>query len=208
MKTLWRLFFSNLSIKLVSVFLAALVYAHVATNREQDLTYKVPLRVKNLADTLSIMSPVPAAAQVTFRGRGRDIYLALLRGARMELDLGTAGPGWRRHLASGRDVSIPAGLEVLVTDVASPETLEVQLDRHAERRVPVRVMAATGVVPGGRALPESVSVDGPAALVNHTEWIQTEIAPAGATGELMLNLKPASTYLHVTPRQVRARIAK
>lgn len=208
MKTLVRLFFSNLSIKLVSIFLALLVYAHVATYREQDLSYKVPLRVKNLADTLAIMSPVPAEAQVTFRGRGRDIYLALLRGARMDLDLGTAGPGRRRHLASGRDVNIPVGLDVRVTDVTSPETLEVQIDRHAERKVPVRVMAALGPLPGATATPDSVSVDGPATLVEQTAWVQTETARPGQAGEMVLNLNPGSTYLHVTPRQVRARITK
>lgn len=208
MNTVGRLFFSNLTIKMVSVFLALLVYAHVALDRDYELTRKVPLKLVSLADTLSLMSAVPAEAQVSFRGKGREIYLAILRGARAEIDLADAEPGWRRHLMSARDVKLPVGSTIVATEVISPETLAVQIDRLGSRRLPVRVMGAVGVLPEAKSTPDSVRLDGPEALVSEAAFVATEPVRPGSSGEAVLTLRPASVYLNVTPRQVRVRISK
>ena len=203
--------FGNMGIKLVSAFLALVVYVHVATDREQELNFQVPMRVANLADSLVVMSRVPAEARVSFRGKGREIYMALLRGVRVECDLSQARPGLLRHMLSARDVKLPVGLSVTATDVTQPETLSLQLDRRSLRRVPVRVRLDAPDTPlRAAAEPASVSVDGPAAAVDALESISTEpVARAGIKpGEdTWLTLRPTSTYLNVNPRQVRVRFA-
>ena len=209
MRTFFRAVFGNLAIKLVSLFLALIVYVHVATDREQELNFTVPLRVVSLPDSLAVLSSIPQQARVSFRGKGREIYMALLRGTSVECDLSKAGPGLLRHLLSPRDVKLPVGVTVNVADVTAPETLSLQLDRRLLRRVPVQVVVSPpDTALSASAEPESVNVDGPASLVEGLDLLPTE-AVARATvkpgADMVLTLKPGSTYLNVTPRQVRAR---
>ncbi|HVP38044.1 MAG TPA: hypothetical protein VMS93_02555 [Candidatus Saccharimonadales bacterium] len=201
--------FSNWGVKLMALVLAVLVFAHVATDREQDLNFRVPLRLVNLSDTVIALGRVPEDAMVSFRGKGRDIYLSLLRGTWVQCDLAQVGPGTLRHLLSPRDVKLPVGLNVTASRVAEPETLALQLDRRLHLRLPVRVVAepadSTLVA---RAEPESVSVDGPASVLARMAWVPAAaVRPrhpsAGASGVVPLN--PGSPYVVVTPPQVRVR---
>ena len=211
MRILLAWMFRNLGIKLIALMLALIIYVHVATDRDQELNFKVPLRLVGLSDTLSLMSPVPKEVLVGFRGKGREIYMALFRGSRAELDLSDAGPGTVRHMFSPRDVKLPVGLNVSVADVVSPETLVVQVDHRIQRRLPVRVIVAAGSPERRlRTEPDSVSVDGPEAILAPLEWVPTEPFPAGGDAdhkERLAAVRPASPYLSVSPRQVRVRPA-
>jgi hypothetical protein len=202
--------FGNLGIKITSLLLAAVVFAHVATDRDQELNFRVPLRLVNLSDSLVAMGGVPDAALVSFRGKGREIYLSLLRGTWVQCDLAQAGPGSVRHLLSPRDVKLPVGVGVTVSRVAEPETLALQLDRRQRLRLPVRVVmgeALPGVV--ARSDPESVNVDGPASLLARMSYVPTEpFRPhrgvAGAEGTAAV--RAGSNYLVVSPPQVRVKL--
>jgi hypothetical protein len=204
--------FGNLGIKLTSLLLAALVFAHVATDREQELTFRVPLRLVNLSDTLVAMGGVPDEAVVSFRGKGREIYLALLRGTWVQCDLAAVGPGQLRHMLSPRDVKLPVGLSVSASRVAEPETLALQMDRRQRLRLPVRVVMGSALAAlAGRAEPESVNVDGPASILARMAWVATEpFTPkreiVGAEGTVAL--RPGSAYLFVSPPQVRVKLIK
>ena len=210
MRSLLGWLFGNLGIKLTSLLLAVLVFAHVATDREQELNFRVPLRLVNLSDSLVAMGSVPQEALVSFRGKGRDVYLSLLRGTWVQCDLAEAGPGSLRHLVSPRDVKLPPGINVVVSRVAEPETLALELDRRQRERLPVRVvLGVPNTTLVGRAAPESVDVDGPASLLSRMAWVPTEPftprnAAAGAEGTVAL--RPGSPYLLVSPPQVRVKL--
>ncbi|MBI5836038.1 MAG: hypothetical protein HZB25_02225 [Candidatus Eisenbacteria bacterium] len=210
MMALLRWLFGNLGIKMMSLLLAMLVFLHVATDREQELKFRVPLRLVNLSDSLVAMGRVPGDALVSFRGRGRDIYLALLRGTWVQVDLAEAGPGSVRHLLSPRDVQLPPGITVSAAQVAEPETLALQMDRRQRARLPVRVVTESrNPALACRAEPESVNVDGPASLLARMSWVPTEPfhprrEAAGSEGTVAL--RPGSPYLNVSPPQVRAKV--
>jgi hypothetical protein len=210
MSALLKWLFGNLGIKFTSLLLAALVFAHVATDRDQELNFRVPLRLVNLSDSLVAMGRVPEEALVSFRGKGREIYLSLLRGTWVQCDLGQAGPGSVRHLLSPRDVKLPVGVTVGISRVAEPETLALQLDRRQRLRLPVRVvMGSANPALSGRADPESVNVDGPASVLARMSWVPTEpFRPRreAAGIEATLALRPGSPYLVVSPPQVRAKL--
>ncbi len=204
-----RLLFDDLGIKLVSLLVAVLVYLHVSTDREQALSMRLPLGLRDLSDSLMVTSVQPGHARVRLEGRGRDIYVAVLQGARVEYSLKDAGPGKLHHVLTPHDVQIPGGLGVRASEVLEPETLEVHLERRSHRRLPVRVVAsAGGAALDVRATPDSVDVEGPQSLMRAMEAVETAPVAHGAGGpgkEIRVDLRSPSNLVHLNPGQVRVR---
>jgi hypothetical protein len=152
---------------------------------------------------------------------------ALVAGTRQELLKLTGRPlVITRPIASGSpdtvvvdirpsDVSIPAGIGIVVRDV-EPRSLTLRFERTSSRRVAVRsavrISADTLVprfdVPTIRLEPESVQVIGPRQRVSEVEYVTTVRAFIMATDSLphLVDIDTARLGVRVKPAQVKVQL--
>ncbi len=180
MNALGRVFRENLGIKLAAIVLALLVYFHVRTEREDELTFRVPVVLKGLPDSLTWTGEIPKDINVVLSGKLKNLLKLRLAPMHVAVDVSKAGPGrFQRTLSSG-DVPVPAGSNLLVTHFAGPERLDILIERKMSK--PVRVLPQVlGRPPHGyvmtgpaTASPESTTVTGPASVVSLTDSLYTE----------------------------------
>ena len=113
------------------------------------------------------------------------------------------------------DVSIPAGVGIVVRDV-EPRSLTLRFERTSSRRVAVRsavrISADTLVprfdVPTVRLEPESVQVIGPRQRVSEVEYVTTVRAFIMATDSLphLVDIDTARLGVRVKPAQVKVQL--
>lgn len=113
------------------------------------------------------------------------------------------------------DVSIPAGIGIVVRDV-EPRSLTLRFERTSSRRVAVRsavrISADTTVprfdVPTVRLEPESVQVIGPRQRVSEVEYVTTVRAFIMATDSLphLVDIDTARLGVRVKPAQVKVQL--
>jgi YbbR domain-containing protein len=174
------LFRDNPGIKIAAIVLALLVYFHVRTEREDELTYRVPVVLKGLPDSLTWTGDVPEEVTVTVSGRLKNLIRLRLSSMHITVDVSQAGPGrFQRTLSSG-DVPIPAGSNLLITHFAGPEGMDILIERKMSKRVLV-VPVVSGRPPSGfvltglpTAAPDSSTVTGPSSIVSLTDSLYTE----------------------------------
>ena len=161
----------NLGIKLVALLLALLVYLNVYTDRPATLIVSFPIQIAELADTLSLLGPVPSAVQAELRGTGKQLIRMRLTEPPVRLSLAGVGLGRYERALTSADLPLPADVEIQVERLVSPRTVELQVDRKRARRVPVAArvegMPAGGVVWTGElaADPPMVEVTGPESQI-------------------------------------------
>lgn len=225
---MWRrirgLVFDNFGLKVASVLLALLLYAHVVTDQEREQVVQIPIAAVGLADTLTSVGKMPPRVAVKVRGKWKDLIRLNLTRPFLSVDLATAKPGEFQTTITSDDISkraIPPELSrlVSVTEVLEPRTVDLTIEPKATRSLPVRARIV-GTPAEGYALdqvpdvdPDSVRVMGPARLVQEIDTVYT--VAVDITGErekiqrqVPLDLGP--TGLAVEPRRflVTIRLAR
>lgn len=176
--------FRNLSLKVVSVVLAALLWLIVSGERTVERALRIPLEFVNLPAQLELVGDAPAVVDVRVRGSSG----ALSRVANGELvavlDLRTARSGQRLFHLTGDDVMTPFGIEVVQI---TPSSVPIVFESIARKSVPVLAGIEGEPRPGYAAgvasvVPATVEVVGPASAVARlTEAITEPVSVAGAT---------------------------
>lgn len=176
--------FENLGLKLASLLLALLLYAHVVTDQERESVVQIPIAAVGLADTLTSVGELPPRVAVKVRGKWKDLIRLGLTRPFLSIDLATAKPGMFRTAITADDISrraIPPELSrlVSVTEVLDPRSVDLAIEPKATRRLPVRARIV-GTPASGYVLdqdpdvqPESVTVMGPARLVQGIDTLYT-----------------------------------
>lgn len=176
--------FENLGLKLASVLLALLVYAHVVTEQEREAVVQIPIAAVGLADTLTGVGQLPPRVAVKVRGKWKDLIRLSLTRPFLSIDLATAKPGMFQTSITADDISrraIPPELARLisVTEVLEPRTVDLAIEPKVTRSLPVRArivgVPAEGYLlePDPEVDPESVRVMGPARLVQRIDTLYT-----------------------------------
>jgi YbbR domain-containing protein len=185
---MWRrirgLVFDNFGLKVASVLLALLLYAHVVTDQERELVVQIPIAAVGLADTLTSVGKMPPRVAVKVRGKWKDLIRLNLTRPFLSVDLATAKPGEFQTTITSEDISkraIPPELSrlVSVTEVLEPRTVDLTIEPKATRSLPVRARIV-GTPAEGYVLdkvpdvePDSVRVMGPARLVQEIDTVYT-----------------------------------
>ena len=171
--------FRNTGAKILCLLVALLSWTKVASDADVERSVAVDLEIVGLADTLAVAeSRIPSTADLSVRSSRLQLLMADVFGrdfGHLELDLDRAGPGRHRITLSRSDAKVNATpLKVL-----SPQWVDLQVQRRAERAVPVRLRTA-GSIPEGYAAvgrpeltPEIVNVSGPEDVVAGIEAIDT-----------------------------------
>ena len=177
--------FKNLGLKVLAVGLATLLWLTVLGEHVVERSLRVPLEFQNIPSKLEILGDTPTAVDV--RVRGTSGLLSRLQPGEVVavLDLLGARPGSRLFHLRTEQVRAPFGVEV--TQVV-PSTLALDLERSAEREVPV-VPAVDGTPAPGfvvgevSAVPPMVKVVGPESRLKQLRQATTEpVSVDGATG--------------------------
>jgi hypothetical protein len=144
----WR---RNLGLKVLSVALAALLWSFVHGAKIVERELVLPLRCINLADSLALAAPPPAAARVLLSGAAQDFVLRrLYPGAELRVDLSRARPPLVRINPTATEVAMGGSSRLTVVRILEPSVIDVAVDRRAGRRVRVRVTVAGQPAPGWR----------------------------------------------------------
>jgi YbbR domain-containing protein len=216
--------FENLGLKLASLLLAFLLYAHVVTDQERESVIQIPVAAAGLADTLVSSGELPPRIAVKVRGKWKDLIRLGLTRPFLSIDLAAAGPGPFRTSITAEDIArraIPPELSrlVSVTEVLDPRSVDLRIEPKATRVLPVRVRIvgrpAAGYAVDGDPIvePDSVRVMGPQGAVEEIESAST--VAVDITGErekiqrrVALGLPPALVNLGTQRCLVTIRLAK
>jgi hypothetical protein len=136
-KRIVKILLGNPGLKLLALFISALVWFHAATERDYLTEKKVRLEYVGLSDSLFILNELPENFQVKVSGRGKAlINMSLFARPKAVVDLSELDPG-RNSMEFDRSVlNIPAGLRVEVEDI-QPEEIEFLVDKLSRRTVRV-----------------------------------------------------------------------
>ena len=206
----------NLGLKLASLLLALLLYAHVVTDQQRESRLTIPLALTGLSDSLALSGKIPSKVTVDVRGKWKDLIRLGLIGRQLTVDLAGVAPGRFQKTLSADDVrerGIPAELAkaVDVTDVIDPRTVDVQIEPKRRRSVPLLARLVGSPAPGYEVVgdpevdPESALVAGPASLVQNLDTLRTlpvDIAGERERIQRQVQLDTGVSPIVVQPRRV------
>lgn len=166
----------NAGLKIVSVFLALLLWFVVGSEQPAERGLRVPLELRNLPPGIEVLElPVES---VDARVRGASGALSRLSPGDLvaTIDLQSARPGLRLFPITPEQVRVPFGVEVAQV---IPTTLALRFETSASRTLPVAPSVIGDVAPGyviSRVTsdPAAVDVVGPLSLINGMSEVLTE----------------------------------
>ena len=181
------LLFDNLGLKFVALLLAVLVYLNVYTDRPATMIVSFPIRVTDLADSMSLSGPAPAAVQAELRGTLKQLIRLRVTEPPVKVSLAGVGVGRYERALGPEDLPLPQGVELQIDRMVSPRTLELQVDRRMRRELPV-AGRVEGVPAGGilwdgsfEVRPGRVTVSGPEAALQSLDTVR--VAPVSIAGK-------------------------
>lgn len=214
----------NIGLKLASLFLALLLYAHVVTDQPREPTVQIPVTLMGLPDSLAVTGKLPEHVSVKIRGKWKDLIRLGLTSPYLPVDMANARVGSFQTTITADDVlerAIPPELSksLDVTEVYDPRTIDVQVEPRVTKRVRVvPFLVGTprpGLVLAGppEAMPDSVIVQGAASIVAALDSVSTlpvDITEEREKIQRQVDIDPGAVPLTVEPRRcvVTARLTK
>ncbi|MEO5619117.1 MAG: hypothetical protein ABIS67_15210 [Candidatus Eisenbacteria bacterium] len=175
MNVLRALLFDNLVIKLIALVLAMLVYLNAYSNRPTTMVLSFPIEVHGMPDTLSLAGPPPEAVQAELRGTGKQLIRLRLTEPRLRVSMAGVPAGSFERAVADNDLPLGATSGLTVERLIGPRTLRFELDRRAEKFVPLAARVngapAAGTRWNGEVLivPSTVRISGPARAVDELD---------------------------------------
>ncbi|MDH4164367.1 MAG: CdaR family protein [Nitrospirota bacterium] len=191
-----RLFLENWQTKLISLVLSVTLWFYVTSKGKTEISFTVPLELRNIPQGLAVVGDVPATLEVRVQGQER-----LLRDGNVgrkiagTLDLSQAREGENTLRLSPDDIRRPSGMSV--THLA-PYDIRVSLERLIKRSVRLRPVF-TGEPAGNLRVvsfsvtPPRITVEGPVRAMKGLTALPTlPIDVSGLSGRT--TVKPRIDY--------------
>jgi len=168
--------FRNLSLKVVSVVLAALLWLIVSGERTVERALRIPLEFTNIPAQLELVGEPPTVVDVRVRGASGTLGRLSAGDMAAVLDVRTPRPGQRLYHLTGSEVRAPFGVDVVQV---SPSTIALFFERSSAKTVAVQPVlegqpAEGYVVDKVTADPARVEVVGPASALKELMYAVTE----------------------------------
>jgi hypothetical protein len=164
-RNLYQAFTENIGIKIVSVLFAVLLWLYVTAQIGERQTFKVPLDLVNIPESLAVVTGAPKEISVTVRGpRSEIMKLRFLSRIRGTVDLGGAKRGRVVVPLSAAILNLPAGFPSGDASIESPKSLTLDVERIVSAYVPVTPVFR-GAVPQEMILVGQPIVSPPVVLV-------------------------------------------
>lgn len=181
--------FENLGLKLLSVALASIVFAHVVTEKEREVDLVVPLRLANVPAGMTYLGEPPRELQIRARGTGKQLLWLRLFKVEARVNASDAIVGRYQRAFSPADITLPPASGVKVVEVLEPRSFSLDFDTVASRRVKVFAtvvgIPASGYAVAGSPLvrPDSVWVTGARQLVEKMDLLRTSSVDIASSRE-------------------------
>ena len=169
----------NLSLRLLSVFLAFTVWFVVSAPRREPVSeraFAAPVSIVRMPRDLVITTPVPDTVSVRLRGRVSDLRSLSSQNLEVTLDVSWVTPGDAVITLSPQAMSVPPQI-----DVVSMEPMKLRFHVEALRQtvVPIRPFLIGQPPPGYVAgdptlVPDHALVSGPASQIRNVTEVATE----------------------------------
>jgi len=207
---------NNWQLKIVSLFLAVMLWMAVANQASSEIGLEVPLEYHNIPPQLEITGDMTNTVQVRLRGASNVIKDINAKDVSTTIDLSKMARGEKIVPLSPQNVQAPFGAEVIRVN---PSSVRFNLERTITRTVPV-VPTITGQPADGFEVgkvlvsPSAVDVEGPESRVNTLTSITTtpiRIDRKQSRVEQMADLElpdPQIRLQHPAPVDVRIEIRK
>jgi YbbR domain-containing protein len=177
----WKSLTANLGAKIISLFFAVFLWLVVTAQLEESQSFRVPLALVNIPDSLTIIHEIPGHVAVTIRGaRFNFIKLRLFSRLRASVDLSMAKRGRMNIPLSSAILNLSEDIDPRNVTVDGPNVLNLNFERVVSRSVPVKV-AYRGEIPkdiiitgSPVIIPERVKVRGAASIVTGIMLLTTE----------------------------------
>lgn len=198
---LQRWVFHNISLKLIALVSAVLLWSAVSREPMIEVGYNVPIEFHQVPEDLEITTEVVPQAQVRLRGLSRRVRELSAADVHAIIDLGNIRPGERTFDLTSSQVRVPYGVEVVQI---IPAHIRLTFDRRGTKVVPVRPRV-TGNFPTGFGIsgitpePKEIVIVGPERRVAAVEAALTD--PIDATG--VVGHATFTTNAYVTDPLVR-----
>lgn len=193
----------NLGLKIVGLFLALLLWLHVATNRDYETSITYDFRYTGLPDSLVLGSAPPERTTVLAQGSGKQLLRLIWQERVWAIGLQDAQPGSLRvPLSPGQAPSYGIdGLQFLALEGESE--LRLVIDSVAERNVPIIsdciIEPASEFMRTGPDVwtPARATVRGPAGVVAGIDAVYSEhVELSGLTAPLEREFAIATPALY------------
>ena len=165
----------NWYLKLISLGLAVMLWALVATETSSEVGLEVPLEYRNIPPQLEITGDTTNAVQVRLRGSSNVIRAISAKDVSTTIDLSKMRPGDRIVPLSPQNVQAPFGAEVIRVN---PSSVRFNLERTMTKTIPV-IATVLGQPSDGFEVgmvtiqPNRVEVEGPESRIMTLESIAT-----------------------------------
>jgi YbbR domain-containing protein len=184
--------FENLTLKLVAIILAVMIWFLVVGEKRSEVRYTVPIEFRNLAEQLELVQQSVTQVEVTVRGFSSVVKRLTVGDIDVHIDLNTVKEGTNSFVLSSGDITVPIGTTVIQV---SPSDVSIVVDSRANKLIPIKPV--TRGVPGDGYIlgdvtvePGGVTVTGAQTLLKATSKIETEaIAVDNMTEDIVKKVK-------------------
>jgi YbbR domain-containing protein len=196
-----RYVLKNLGLKILSLFLAVLLWWAFAHEPTIEIPMSVPVEFHHTPQGLVITSESAFQVQITLQGPERTLREMSPSQVHAVIDLQGATPGERTFDISPGQIHVPRDVEVVQI---VPSQFHISFDHNVSRNVAVRPRVIgsllTGyTISGVSSNPEQIMIEGPERRVDAIENAITD--PVDATG--VVGVATFTTHAYVADPLVR-----
>jgi YbbR domain-containing protein len=189
---------TNLPLKLLSVFLAFVVWFAVSAPRREPVSeraFAAPVSLVRMPRDLAITTPVPDTVSVRLRGRVSDLRSLSSQNLEVTLDVSWVTPGDAVITLSPQAMSVPPQIDVVAME---PTKLRFHVEPLRQKVVPIRPFLIGQPPPGYNTgdptlVPDHALISGPASQIRNVTEVATErIIMTGRTDTFLQNVNVVS----------------
>ena len=130
-------FTKNLSLKLISILLAVILWYFVVSERSGQTAISIPLDFHNIPTSLIIIKNPVESINVQISGPVTLLRQLSPREVKAIIDLSNARPGLAEFTIQPEQISLPRGLRVTMI---SPASIMLRFDRLLSKKLPVEAI--------------------------------------------------------------------
>jgi YbbR domain-containing protein len=189
---------ANLPLKVLSVFLAFVVWFAVSAPRREPVSeraFAAPVSLVRMPRDLAITTPVPDTVSVRLRGRVSDLRALSSQNLEVTLDVSWVTPGDAVITLSPQAMSVPPQIDVVAME---PTKLRFHVEALRQKVVPIRPFLIGQPPPGYNIgdptlVPDHALISGPASQIRNITEVATErIIMTGRTDTFLQNVTVVS----------------
>ncbi len=209
---------NNISLKVGSVVVAVFLWLFAKGEQTGDRQFSIPLVLRNVPEGLTTVERIPESVVVVVSGDNKELVKLRFWGepyAILDMSEAAADRVFRVSL-SPANVVVPRESGVQVIEVRDPRSLDLEVDRRLERRVPVEPVVQGTPADGfyllgsPRTVPDSVTIYGPASVVQSISSVATELlSVSGRRVQVESSRRiefEGPWNLHAVPKEVRVAV--